>query len=257
MTDEVLTIERDGPVAIVTMNRPAQINALNAELRARLRDAIAQLEAEPELRLAVLKGAGKGFCAGADLADGPEHPVNEHIDREYKPILIGIADSRLIWVAQVQGSAAGIGAALAMNCDLVAMSADAYLYMAFAAIALIPDGGNTWLLLRRMGYARALQAVLEGRRVPAGECLALGIANKVIAPADLETETLQWARQLAAGPPLAMAAAKRLLRRSDSIGYEDAISAEGREQNPLLASQDCQEGVAAFFAKRKPVFRGI
>jgi 2-(1,2-epoxy-1,2-dihydrophenyl)acetyl-CoA isomerase len=256
MTDEVLLVEHDGPVAIVTLNRPAQLNALNAELRAALREAVAALESNLQVRVAILKGAGRGFCAGADLAAGLEFPVSDHIAREYQPALLGISNSRLIWIAQVQGSAAGIGAAFAMNCDLMTMTPDAYLYMAFAAISLIPDGGNTWLLLRRMGYARALQAILEGRRVPAAECLALGIANKVIEPDRIDAETLHWAKGLASGPPLALAAAKRLLRNSGSLTFDEALAMEGREQDPLVESEDFKEGVAAFFAKRKPVFTG-
>jgi len=256
MAEKVLLVERDGPVVVVTLNRPGQVNALNAELRAALRETVAALESETELRIAILKGAGRGFCAGADLASGLEHPISEHIAREYQPALVGIANNRLIWIAQVHGSAAGIGAAFAMNCDLMTMTPDAYLYMAFAAISLIPDGGNTWLLLRRMGYPRALQTILEGRRIPASECQALGIANKVLEPDRIDAETRHWARELAAGPPLAIAAAKRLLRNSGSLSLEDAILAEGLEQNPLVKSEDFQEGVAAFFAKRRPIFKG-
>ena len=167
-----------------------------------------------------------------------------------------MAEGNKIYIAQVHGGAAGIGAAVAMNCDLVCMAEDAYIYMAFAAIALIPDGGNTQLLLNRMGYQKALETILEGARVPANECLKYGIANRVVASDDLEKETMAWAEKLADGPPLAMAAAKRLLRKVGSMTYGDAISAEGLEQNHLLQSEDCANGVAAFFKKEKPVFKG-
>ncbi len=256
MANDVLRVEREGAVAIMTLNRPAQVNALNAELRAALRQAIAELETDSAIRVAILKGEGRGFCAGADLTGGMTHPISDEIEREYKPVLVGIADTRLIWIAQVHGPAAGIGAALAMNCDLMTMAEDAFIYMAFAAIALVPDGGNTWLLLRKMGYARAMQTILEGRRVPASECLQLGIANKVLPASQLDAATRQWAAQLAAAAPMAMVAAKRMLRAGDAMSYAQAITAEAIEQDPLVASSDFAEGVAAFFAKRKPLFQG-
>ena len=256
MTDEVLLYEVDGAVATITLNRPAQFNALNETLRAELRDVVKRVESDSAVRIAILKGAGRGFCAGADLTGGLENPVSEHIEREYKPALTGIAEGSKIWIAQVHGSAAGIGAAFAMNCDLVTMADDATIYMAFAAIALVPDGGNTQLLLQNMGYHRAMQAVLEGRKIPADECLQMGIANKIWPAEALDEQTRAWAAELAQGAPLAMAAAKRLLRQVGAISYADAISAEGQEQNPLLMSKDCMTGVQAFFKKEKPVFSG-
>ena len=256
MSNEVLLLEAEGPVATLTMNRPNQFNALDSDLRAALRKAVVDIEADEAIRVVVLKGNGRGFCAGADLTGGPELPVNEHLDREYKPALTGIAQSNKIWIAQVHGTAAGIGAAFAMNCDLVTMSDDANVYMAFAAIALIPDGGNTQLLLQNMGYHRALEAVLEGRKIPANECLQFGIANKLFSPDELDAETQNWARRLADGAPLAMAAAKRLLRSVGHMDYGDVISHEGLEQNPLIQSADCMAGIQAFFKKEKPTFSG-
>jgi 2-(1,2-epoxy-1,2-dihydrophenyl)acetyl-CoA isomerase len=143
-----------------------------------------------------------------------------------------------------------------MNCDLVVMADNATIYMAFAAISLIPDGGNTQLLLDNMGYHRALQAVLEGRKIPADECLSCGIANKLFAAEELDDQTINWAKSLADGAPLAMAAAKRLLRSVGKMDYSAAISAEGLEQNPLAHSNDFKAGVQAFFDKKKPVFTG-
>ena len=249
--------EQDGAVGTMTLNRPKQGNAFDAALRAAVRERVAAIETDDAVRVVIVRGEGRNFCAGADLGGGgPEKPVNEHLDREYKPFLQAMAEGSTIYIAEVQGSAAGIGGAFAMNCDLVTMADTANVYMAFAAISLIPDGGNTWLLLQNMGYHRALEAVIEGRKIPAAECERLGLANRVHPEGDLRERTREWAEELAGRAPLALGAAKRLLRRVGHMGYGDAISFEGLEQNRLIESRDFEEGVAAFFAKRAPAFEG-
>lgn len=256
MSDEVIRIARDGPVAQVTLTRPDQFNAFNTALRSALREAVAELDADDAIRIVILKGEGRGFCAGADLSEGLSLPVSDHLENDYKPSLVAIAESPKLWIAQVHGSAAGIGAAYAMNCDLVTMADDANIYMAFAAIALIPDGGNTWLLLNQMGYHRALEAIVEGEKIPAADCLRYGIANRLFPAQELDARTADWAHSLAERAPLAMAAAKRLLRQVGHMRYGEAITAEAAEQDPLVESADFRGAVEAFFAKRKPVFAG-
>lgn len=252
-----VSLDRDGTIAIVTMQRPEAFNALNGELRAALRKTVSQVENDPEIRVVILRGDGPGFCAGADLKDGTAtHPAHQMIEEEYRPILTGIASSSKIWIAQVHGSAAGIGAALAMDCDMMTIADDASLYMAFAAIGLVPDGGNCWLLLQGMGYRRALQAILEGRKIPAQEAVDLGLANAQFPIDTLDVETRALATRIASGAPLAAAAAKRLMRRMDQLSYTDAIAAEGLEQSALTRSADFAEGVAAFVQKRKASFSG-
>jgi 2-(1,2-epoxy-1,2-dihydrophenyl)acetyl-CoA isomerase len=174
---EPLLCEIDGAIARVTLNRPEAFNAMDKGLRDGFKEAIARIHAARDVGVVILSGNGRGFSAGTDLKEGLVSPISMLLEQEYRPILAAISGSPKIWIAQVHGSAAGIGAAVAMNCDLMTMAEDATIYMAFAAIGLVPDGGNTWLLHRGLGYKRAMQAILEGRKFPAEDAVALGLAN--------------------------------------------------------------------------------
>jgi 2-(1,2-epoxy-1,2-dihydrophenyl)acetyl-CoA isomerase len=257
MTDQdVVLYETSGAVATITLNRPKVVNAINGALLAALTAAIRRAEGDAAVRIVVIRGAGKGFSSGADLAGGVMEQARSMLENEFRAMLMAIHDGSKLYIAQVHGPAAGIGAALAMNCDFMVMAEGSTIYMAFAAISLIPDGGATQLLLQAMGYRRALEAMVEGKHTTAAECLAYGIANKVVPAADLEATVRAWAEKLAAGAPLAQASAKRVLRQVGLMTYNDVIMLEAKEQDALLHSEDCREGVAAFFAKRKPAFRG-
>lgn len=253
---EPLTHDIDGAIARVTLNRPEAFNAMNGAMRARFREALTAIEGDAAVCVVILSGAGRGFCAGTDLTERHPESSAQFLDREYRPLLNAIATSSKIWIAQVHGSAAGIGAAVAMNCDLMTIAEDASVYMAFAAIGLVPDGGSTWLLHRGMGSKRALQAILEGRKIPAAEAVDYGLANFSAPAASLAEETEALAARIAAGAPLAAAAAKRLIRAMDGMSYGDAVTAEGQEQSALSTSEDAAEGIAAFLEKRKAQFRG-
>ncbi|MAM60341.1 enoyl-CoA hydratase-related protein [Maritimibacter sp. UBA3975] len=256
MSDDPILYENDGAIARITLNRPDAFNAMDPTLREGLREAILNVHENADVRTVIISGAGRGFCSGTDLKEGLSRHTGLFLEQEYRPILASISASPKIWISQVHGSAAGIGAALAMNCDMMVMAESANIYMAFAAINLIPDGGNTWLLQRGLGYKRALQTILEARRIPASEAVALGLANEMHPDDDLAQATTALATRIAAGPPLATAAAKRLLRAVDGMSYADAIGAEGTEQTALAEANDTREGVAAFFEKRKPNFTG-
>ena len=256
MSYKTIMLDYYDNISKITLNRPSSLNAFNKDLRAELLSALDLIEDDKKINVVIIAGAGRGFSAGADLAEGFPDPISRQLNEEYKPVLTKIFGSEKLFIAQVHGSAAGIGAALAMCCDLLIMAEDANLYMAFAAIALVPDGGNTWLLLQQMGYRRALEVVVEGKKINASECHHLGLANRVAPLDELEAATLSWAQNIAAKSPLANSAAKRLLRTVGMSTYGDAISQEAREQDPLIRSADFDRGVKAFFAKTVPVFEG-
>jgi len=256
MGEEVLKNTVDDAVATITLARPDSMNFFNRQLRADLLRPVQKAEADDAVRVVILTGEGRGFCAGADLSEGLGGRVDEMLLNEYKPFLVAIAQSSKIFIASVGGAAAGIGSALAMCCDLVFMSDDAYVYLAFAAIGLIPDGGATWHLVHAMGYRRAFETIVEGRKVPAEECLSLGMANAVVARDELGSYSMDRANKLAAGAPLAQSSAKRILRQVGAMSMEEAIGLEAREQVALTESEDFANAVEAFFEKRKPVFAG-
>ncbi len=201
-------VERDDGIAVVSLNRPASLNAFNAQLRHELRQAVREVNDDPAVRVVILTGAGRAFCAGADLAETGENPasfrVEDQLNGEYKPILLEMNSAPKPWIAAVNGAAAGIGSAFAMNCDLSVMAEDAYLYQAFAAIGLIPDGGATWHLVRTLGRQRAYEVIVSGEKVRAQKCLDWGLCNRVVPAAELMAHTRAWARELAAKLPCAM-----------------------------------------------------
>jgi 2-(1,2-epoxy-1,2-dihydrophenyl)acetyl-CoA isomerase len=157
-------------------------------------------------------------------------------------------------IASIQGPAAGIGAAFAMACDLRVMSDDAYILSVFSNIALIPDGGLSWLLPKYLGYSKAYEYAIEAKKIDAKECLQFGLANKVTTVDKLKEDTLEWAARLAKRSPQALANTKILMRESLSNSYWDTYQSEAEIQNSLTRSPQNEEAVMAFFEKREPNF---
>ena len=245
-------------VATLTLCAPTSLNALHQSMRLELMDAVDHLEKNDAVRVVVLAGEGKAFCAGADLSEGmPGHDnFVQQCEAEYKPWLMGIHDSSKVYIAAVQGAAAGIGSAVVMNCDMVVMAEDAYIYQAFSAIGLIPDGGVTWLLLQNLGYQKAFEMAANAGWLSSQECLDLGIANKRVPKAELMEVTLELAKQFSLGAPLAQIALKKLMRRAVHMTYSEVINEEARLQSELIQSEDSRSAIDAFFKKQKPVFKG-
>lgn len=253
-----VTIERQGQVAIVSFNRPDTLNAIEAGIRAQILAAAEEVNADDSIRVVILTGAGRAFCAGADLSEKSDQPmdVEDLLNNEYKPVLMAITEAPKPWISAVNGAAAGVGSAFAMNCDLTVMAEDAYLYQAFAAISLIPDGGATWHLTRTLGKKKAYELIALGEKLRAEKCLQLGLCNRVV-PADrLMDEAMDLANELVAKAPLSLRYAKQTVNAAMTESVDETISTEARFQKLCLDSEDAREGAIAFMQKRAPVFKG-
>ncbi len=259
---DVLHTQHHERVALLTLNRPDARNALDDELRGALLAALASAARDPDVGAIVLTGAGKGFCAGADLKGGAASGdtslrsaarVTMH---DFNPLLESIVKLDKPVIAAVNGGAAGFGMSLALACDLLVMAEDAYLLSNFINIGLVPDGGATWMLLRRIGYARTFELLCDGVKVAAPQCLGSGIANRVVAPDALVDGAVQWAAELAGRAPMALSLTKRLARLSQGASLADALAIEAEMQSLCLATQDTREALLAFAEKRPPRFTG-
>jgi len=255
---QTVKYDRDGAVAVITIHRPDAMNSFNTELRRDLLKAFQRAAKDDKVRAVVLTGEGRSFSAGADLKGSldADKTVEEQLQTEYRPIFETIATMRQPVIAAVGGSAAGIGMSYALACDLLIMADNAFLLSPFSTISLVPDGGLNWLLVHQLGYRRAFQLAVEAERISAERCVALGLANRT-APADkLMDAALEWAHSLAERAPLSMAATKKAMRHATGHDWSSTFDVEAPLQHKLRLSEDCSEGVAAFFEKRKAKFTG-
>lgn len=257
---ETVMVERHGPVALVSLNRPDSLNSFNKALRRDLLLAVREVNGDDSVRVVVVTGAGRAFSAGADLADVPEDKatfrVEDQLNGEYKPMLMEIHEASKPWISAINGPCAGIGSALGMVCDLTVMAEDAFIYQAFAAISLIPDGGATWHLVRTLGRKRAYEVIVTGEKIRADKCLQWGLCNRVVPADKLLEDTLVWAQELANKAPLSLRYAKQALNAAIEESVSDTISGEAKLQHVCMGSEDAQEGVVAFLQKREPVWQG-
>ncbi|MGH8871594.1 MAG: enoyl-CoA hydratase/isomerase family protein [Acidimicrobiia bacterium] len=250
----------EGDVAVVTLNRPDRYNAIEASLSDGLSRSLAR--AGKESRAAVLTGAGRAFCSGADLNDlradyetgsGPD--LAGLLEQVFHPALHSILECEVPVIGAINGVAAGAGLGLALACDLRIMSEDAFLTSAFTAIGLVPDSGTSWWLAHHLGVSRALELALTNRRVPAEEAHELGLCLDVVPGADLLDRAREVAEQLADLVPDSLVNTRRLVREASGSSLEEAMRAEQTEQGRLGKTPEHHEGVMAFLEKREPDFR--
>ncbi|MEL6685431.1 MAG: enoyl-CoA hydratase-related protein [Pseudomonadota bacterium] len=244
-------------VAVITLNRPEMMNALNTQMRAEITHAMKAAEAEA--RVVVLTGAGKAFCSGQDLGDGgnaASMDLERTLRDEYVPMLKAIFDCRVPTISAVNGPAAGAGANLALAADVVIASDEAYFIQAFTRIGLIPDAGGTYWLPRQMGAAKAMGAALFADKITAQQASDWGMIYET-APAATFLEHVQGrAAHLAQGPTVAYRQLKKAIRGSFENSLDDQLALEAKLQGRCGKTRDFQEGVVAFLEKRKAVYEG-
>ncbi|WP_372827135.1 enoyl-CoA hydratase-related protein [Polaromonas sp.] len=252
-----------GAVAVLTLNRPQALNSFTRQMHSDLWAALDRAEANPAIRAMVITGAGRGFCAGADLgefdfAPGPylveranPGPV---IDQAFNPTVRRLQKLRMPTVAAVNGVAAGAGASLAMTCDIAIAAPGASFIQAFSKIGLIPDAGGTWFLPQRLGLARAMALAMTGDKLPAAQAREWGMIWDVTD--DCVAAALALAQRLAGMPTKALVATRQMLRESATQTLDQQLDAERDTQSALGRTHDYIEGVTAFLEKRQPQFRG-
>ncbi len=254
---ETLLSAVDGSVATITLNRPDALNALNATMRRELLAAVKDAGRDGEVRALVITGAGRGFCAGADLRGGSgEREFRRVLTDEYNPLIEALRRLPKPVIASVNGVAAGAGVSLALAADLVIASVDARFVPAFNRIALVPDSGLTRTLVRAVGRHRAIEILLGARELSADDAHAAGLVAAVVPTAELAGATRALAERLAQGPTGTIGHTTRLVNAAEEATLAESRAAEAALQELAGRSADHAEGVAAFGAKRDPEFSG-
>ena len=260
MTEIVYTVS--GQVAYVTLNRPEALNAITPAQRDRLISLLTEASADPAVRALVLTGTGRGFCAGADLRGGGASEertagdVARVIRQGAQRLIAAVLDCEKPVIAAVNGTAAGLGAHLALACDLVLAAESARFIEVFVRRGLVPDGGGAYLLPRLLGPQRAKELMFFGDAVSAADAERLGLVNRVVPDEELEKTAREWAERLATGPTRALALTKQLVNASLDSDRATAFAAEAAAQEINMTTEDAREGVAAFVERRSPEYRG-
>lgn len=263
MTEESVLFEARGAVALLTLNRPAALNSFTRAMHQALWAALDRAEADEAVRALVITGAGRGFCAGADLAEfdftpGPDLVARADpgpvIEQAFNPTVRRLQRLRMPTIAAVNGVAAGAGASLAMTCDIAIAAPQASFIQAFSKIGLIPDAGGSWFLVERLGLARALALAMTGDKLPATQARDWGLIWDVAE--DPLAAALALAERLAQMPTKALVATRALLREAGTRTLDAQLDAERDMQSALGRTHDYIEGVMAFREKRSPNFKG-
>lgn len=263
MNPPTILTEVRGAVGLITLNRPASLNSFIPEMHSSLWAALDALEADASIRAVVFTGAGRGFCAGADLASFDFAPGDDLVERanpgptieqHFNPTARRLMRLRMPTICAVNGVAAGAGASFVMACDMAIAAPNASFVQAFSKIGLIPDAGGSWLLPRRVGLARAMGLALTGDKLSAADAKAMGLIWDV-ADEPLNA-ALALASKLAVMPTQALVATRSLLREGEMRSFDAQLDAERDMQSALGRSFDYMEGVNAFLQKRPAQFEG-
>jgi len=268
-----IQIDVKNAIACITLNRPDKLNSFNEQMHQELRQALNGIDADDQIRCVILTGAGRGFCAGQDLSDRAVNVADDSeaseeneesaavdlgasVEKYYNPLIRKITSLDKPVICALNGVAAGAGASIAMACDFVIASQKASFILAFCAIGLVPDSGASWHMIRSLGLARTKALAMLGNKLNAEQALDWGLIWQVSVPEQLMADAQALAEQLAAKPPLAVAATKALINTSFDKVLHQQLEEERLLMQQLGRSEDYKEGVAAFMQKRPGQFKG-
>jgi len=261
MAYNTIAVARDQGLATLTLNAPDKLNAVSRKMIAELKDCWETLAADESVRAVLLTGAGRGFCAGADLSDpdrdrGATADSGAALDKFFNPVIRLMRSVPKPIVAAVNGPAAGVGMSFALAADIAIAGKSASFLQAFARIGLLPDGGSTWFLPRLVGEQRARALAMLAPKIGAEQAREWGLIWDVVEDGELMKTATEVARGLADGPTLSLARIKQAMNRASGNALSQQLDLERDFQRELGRSEDFREGVAAFLAKRKPRFKG-
>lgn len=255
MAYETILYEVNRGVGQITLNRPDKLNAFNAQMHKELIAALRQAARDPEVRCLVITGAGRGFCAGQDLADVNGQPIGDLVRQNYNVWVTQIRTMEKPVLAAVNGVAAGAGCSLALASDLIIMADRASLVQAFVKVGLVPDTGASYFLPRLIGYHKAMELALFGEKISAQQAFELGLCNRVVPEAEFEAVVSDWAERLAQGPR-SMGWIKRQFTRGLEQDLASVLELEAYGQEAAVQTEDAREAIKAFLEKRPPRFTG-
>jgi enoyl-CoA hydratase/carnithine racemase len=258
-----LICEVSDHIATITLNRPERMNTISSAMLDELTRTLVAVNEDPQVRVVILTGTGRAFCAGLDLNEassgegigGANRRFPATIDLRNTPPTVLFAMDKPV-ICALNGSAAGYGMDLALGCDIRIMADNAKLAAAFVKRGIVPESGGTWFLPRMLGWAKAAEIIFTGRTLSAADCLAEGLANHVVPAEEVAAKARAMAAEIAANAPLAVLASKRMMRMGLDESFETHVQHVYLQLLPLFASEDFKEGVQSFLEKRPAAFKG-